>query len=71
MLTPGQHNASQALPLTANTFLQGAATYDFPTATSIPVAAISCDATTVYAGAQLLPGYTGNPVNIRWVGIFK
>ena len=67
----GPHNASQALPLAANIFLQGTASYDFPTGTSIPVAAISCNATTVYAGAQLLPGYTGSPVNIRWFGLFK
>lgn len=67
----GPHNASQALPLAANTFLQGTATYDFPTGTSIPVTAISCDATTVYAGAQLLPGYSGNPVRIRWSAFFK
>ena len=65
------HNASQALPLAANTFLQGVATYDFPTSSSIPVAAIRCTGTTVTVGAQLLPGYTSNPVNIRWVGIFK
>ena len=67
----GPHNASQALPLAANIFLQGTASYDFPTGISIPVAAISCNATTVYAGAQLLPGYTGSPVNIRWFGLFK
>lgn len=67
----GAHNASQALPLAANTFLQGVATYDFPAASSIPVAAIRCTGTTVTVGAQLLPGYTGNPVYIRWVGIFK
>ena len=67
----GSHNASQALPLAASTFLQGTATYDFPTGATIPVAAISCNATTVCAGAQLLPGYTGNPVMIRWFGLFK
>ena len=67
----GPHNASQALPLAANIFLQGTASYDFPTGASIPVAAISCNATTVYAGAQLLPGYTGSPVKIRWFGLFK
>lgn len=70
----GIHNASQALPLAANTFLQGVATYDSPTSStssSIPVAAIRCTGTTVTVGAQLLPGYTSNPVNIRWVGIFK
>ena len=68
----GPHNASQALPLAANIFLQGTASYDFPTTgIAIPVAAISCDATTVYAGAQLLPGYTVNPVRIRWSAFFK
>ena len=67
----GPHNASQALPLAANTFLQGTASYDFPTGNGIPVAAISCDATTVYVGAQLLPGYTGDPVRIRWSAFFK
>lgn len=67
----GTHNASRVLPLTASEFLQGVATYDYPSSESIPTAAISCDATTVHIGAQLLPGYTNDPVNIRWFGIFK
>lgn len=67
----GPHQASQALPMTASKFLQGTAVYDYPGAVSIPVAAISCNATAVTAGAQLLPGYTGNPLNIRWIALFK
>ena len=66
----GTHNASQALPLAASKFLQGTATYDYPFGTSIATAAISGNATTIDIGAQLLPGYTGNPVGIRWFGIF-
>lgn len=67
----GVHIASQALPLVATTFLQGCAIYDYPVGTSIPVAAIFCNATTVTIGAQLLPGYTGNPLGIRWVALFE
>ena len=67
----GTHNASRVLPLTASEFLQGVASYDYPSGESIPTAAISCDATTVHIGAQLLPGYTNDPVKIRWFGIFK
>lgn len=69
--TQGAHNFSQALPLVANTFLQGTATYDYPSASSIPVTAIMCTGTTVTIGAQLLPGYTGDPVKIRWVAFFQ
>ena len=67
----GAHMASKALPLTASEFLQGTATYDYPAGDGFPTTAIICDATTVYVGAQLLPGYTGDPVQIRWFGIFK
>ena len=67
----GAHKASQALPLAASELLQGTATYDYPTGESFPTTAISCNATTVYVGAQLLPGYSGNPLHIRWFGIFK
>lgn len=67
----GPHQASQALPVTASNFLQGTAVYDYPGATSIPVAAISCNATAVTAGAQLLPGYTGDPLKIRWIALFN
>lgn len=68
--TQGPHNVSQALPLAASRFLQGTATYDYPTGGAFPTTAISSDATTIYIGAQLLPGYKGDPVNIRWFGIF-
>ena len=67
----GPHTASLALPLTASKFLQGAATYDFPAGACVPTSAVSCNATTVTVGAQLLPGYTGNPVIIRWVALFQ
>jgi hypothetical protein len=57
--------------VTASNFLQGTAVYDYPDAASIPVAAISCNATAVTAGAQLIPGYTGDPVRIRWIALFN
>lgn len=69
--TQGIHYISKALPITATTFLQGAAVYDYPSVGSYPVCALIADGTTVTIGAQLLPGYTGSPVNIRWIGIFQ
>ena len=57
--------------MTASNFLQGTAVYDYPDAISIPVAAISCNTTTVTVGAQLLPGYTGDPLRIRWIALFN
>lgn len=71
----GPHYNSASLPISTSAFLQGVATYDFPAITTsssgYPVAAISCTATTVTVGAQALPGYYGNPVKIRWIGLFK
>ena len=67
----GSHYASGALPVTVNTFLQGLASYDWPRAISFPVTSISYEKNTIIVGAQLLPGYTGDPVNIRWLGLFK
>jgi len=69
--TQGSHSISKALPITATTFLQGAAVYDYPKGESYPVCALSADGTTVTIGSQLLPGYNGDPTNIRWIGIFQ
>mgnify|MGYP006945961699 CR=1 FL=1 len=67
----GTHVNTGALPISANHFLQGCATYDFPTGVSYPVTSLSCSSSKVTIGAQLLPGYSGNPVNIRWVALFS
>ena len=72
----GTHYNTVSLPLTISAFEQGVATYDYPTITSeagtgYPVTAMSCTASTVTVGAQHLPGYYGDPVNVRWIGLFK
>ena len=74
----GPHYKSASLPIAVTKFLQGTAAYDYPfientasTASGYSICALSADTTTVTIGAQLLPGYYGDPVNIRWIAFFK
>ena len=74
----GPHYKSASLPIAVTEFLQGTAAYDYPfidntasTASGYSICALSADTTTVTIGAQLLPGYYGDPVNIRWIAFFK
>ena len=74
----GPHYKSASLPIAVTEFLQGTAAYDYPfidntasTASGYSLCALSADTTTVTIGAQLLPGYYGDPVNIRWIAFFK
>lgn len=74
----GPHYKSASLPIAVTKFLQGTAAYDYPfidntasTTSGYSICALSADTTTVTIGAQLLPGYYGDPVNIRWIAFFK
>jgi hypothetical protein len=67
----GVHYASTTLPLTAEAFLQGISSFNDPKANTILVTAIFCTNNEAIIGVQLLPGYTGNPATVRWLGIFK
>ena len=74
----GPHYKSASLPIAVTEFLQGTAAYDYPfidntasTTSGYSICALSADTTTVTIGAQLLPGYYADPVNIRWIAFFK
>ena len=67
----GVHYSTSVLPIRVSSLLQGASAYDYPNANSLPVTAIKASGESITLGAQLLPGYMGNPVRIRWIGLFK
>lgn len=76
----GPHYKSASLPIAVTKFLQGTAAYDYPVidngnTASAPagysICALIADTTTVTIGTQLVPGYYGDPINIRWIAFFK